>query len=843
MIIHRKVFLLCLLAFSAIAKLSAQPDLKLWYNHPAKNWNEALPIGNGRLGATVFGNVSEELLQLNEQTLWSGGPVNPNPNPMAPSYLPQIRKALQEEDYKGAQELAGKMQGLFSEAYEPLANVVIKQPLTDSAVNYYRDVNISDATAHTRFSVDGVDYTREMFVSAPDQVMVVHLTAGKKGALSFTASAKSLLYSYNAASGNDGMILKGIAPSHSDPNYKQTMEISVVYGDAEQCKGMRFELRMRIKSSDGMITCDTAGIHVQDATDAVLFLSAATSFNGFDKCPDKEGRDEDKIAGDYLKNAFAKSYDELKAVHIADYQSYFSRVSLQLYGSRMNNLPTDERLKQYNTGAADNDLEALYFQWGRYLLICSSRPDGLPANLQGIWSNEVRPPWSCNYTTNINVEMNYWMAETANLSELHEALINQVKRMSITGKETAKNFYNMPGWVVHHNSDIWALSNPVSGGPMWANWVMGSAWLCHHLWEHYAFTGDTVYLHQTAYPIMKEAAVFYLNWLIENKEGQLVTAPSTSPENEFITDKGYKGCVSVASAMDMEQIWDLFTNLIQAASRLHTDASFRDTLLAKRAKLFPLRIGKQGNLQEWYKDWTDADPQHRHVSHLFALFPGREITPFETPCYTEAVKKSLEVRGDAGTGWSKAWKINLWARLLDGNHAHKLIREQLKLVPVEEADYTKGGTYPNLLDACPPFQIDGNFGGASGIVEMLLQSGDGTVHLLPALPDVWESGSVSGLKARGGFEVVSMQWKKGKITKLVVSSALGGNLRLRLSDKIQFMGKGKLKPANGVNSNPFYSVSDYADVKKNFTKTVALKPFYEYDLPTQKGGVYTFTAR
>ena len=831
-------FSFLLLSFS---NLFSQQNLKLWYKQPAKNWNEALPIGNGRLGAMVFGNVNEELLQLNEQTLWSGGPVNTNPNPMAPTYLPQIRKALDDEDYKLAEELTQKMQGLFSDAYEPLGDLIIHQTFSGEATNYYRDLNISTATSHTNFSVNDVDYTREQFVSAPDQVIIVHLTASKKGMLNFTASIKSLLYYNNTENGNNEIIMKGVAPSHSYPNYVQSLEIPVVYNDPNKCKGMRFELKIKAKSTDGKITCDSTGIHVQDATEAILFLSAATSFNGFDKCPDKDGKDEDMIANKYLRDAFNKNYDDLLKAHVEDYQMYFNRVSLQLDGSNNANLSTDERLKQYTSGASDVGLEALYFQFGRYLLISSSRPDGIPANLQGIWNNEVRPPWSCNYTTNINVEMNYWMAETANLSELHEALINQVQRLSITGKQTAKNFYNMPGWVVHHNSDIWALSNPVSGSPVWANWPMGSAWLCQHLWEHYMFTGDKNYLQKMAYPIMKDAAVFYLSWLIQDKNGYLVTAPSTSPENEFVTDKGVKSSVSVASTMDMSLIWDLFTNLIQASEHLNIDEDFRKILMEKRSKLFPLQIGKNGNLQEWYKDFNDSDPHHRHVSHLFGLFPGRELSPIETPCFAQAVKKSLEIRGDEGTGWSKGWKINLWARLLDGNHAHKLIREQLKLVPVEEVDFTKGGTYPNLLDACPPFQIDGNFGGACGFVEMLLQSQDGAVHLLPALPDEWKSGKVTGLKARGGFEIVSMEWKDGKIINLSIKSNIGGNLRLRLPNKIEAM-NGGLKPAQSENLNPFYTIEKITcnDADKIVAKAMQLKPTIEYDLTTQAGKVYTF---
>jgi alpha-L-fucosidase 2 len=421
--------------------------------------------------------------------------------------------------------------------------------------------------------------------------------------------------------------------------------------------------------------------------------------------------------------------------------------------------------------------------------------------------------------------MNYWMVESGNLSELHEPLINLIKQLSVTGKETVKNFYNASGWTVHHNTDIWATTNPVSGSPMWANWPMGGAWLSQHAWEHYQFNGDKKFLAEVAYPLMKGAAQFCLEWLVEDKDGNLVTAPATSPENVFINDKGYKGTVSVATTMDISLIWDLFTNLVDASTALGIDEDYRTMLLEKRNKLYPLKIGKKGNLQEWYKDWEDADPEHRHVSHLFGIFPGRQISPLHTPELANAVRKSMELRGDGGTGWSKGWKINIWARLHDGNHAYKLIREQLKLTGVEGTDYANGGgTYPNLLDAHPPFQIDGNFGGTSGMTEMLLQSHDGAMNLLPALPDAWNNGKVTGLKARGGF-IVDITWKSKKIIEVRVHSALGNNLRLITSSKVK--GKG-LKTATGENSNPFY----------RSTISGQSNTFSSYDLATDPGKVY-----
>ena len=833
----RALFLLAALWLFASANSLAQ-SLKLWYKQPARDWNQALPVGNGRLGVMVFGRPDNELLQLNESTLWSGGPVNPNPNPDAPTFLPQIRKALEEENYELATALTKKMQGLYTESYEPLGDLLIRQPFSGQPTNYYRDLNITDATATTRFTVDGVTYTREVFVSAPDQVIVVRLTADKPGKLTFTATTKSILRYQLTATGSRELALSGKAPAHTDPSYYNANKQPVVYDDSTQCRGMRFALRVRAMPSDGTVTADTAGLHVTNATQVVLLLSAATSFNGFDKCPDKDGKNEKLLADTYLNAVARKSYAVLKQAHVADYQGYFNRMSLRLNANQDIGLPTDERLRQYTAGATDPALESLYYQYGRYLLISSSRTNGTAANLQGIWNPHVRPPWSSNYTININTEMNYWPAEMSNLSEMHQPLFNLIGNVAATGQATARNFYGAGGWVAHHNTDIWAVSNPVGnvgkGSPSWANWPMGGAWLCQHLYEHYRFTGDRTFLSQTAYPLMKGAAQFCLDWLVKDKDGYWVTAPSTTPENVFVLANGKHGEVSVATTMDMAIIRDLFTNVIEASNALNTDADFRQRLTDVQAKLYPFHVGKKGNLQEWYRDFEDVDPQHRHTSHLFALHPGRQIAPLTTPDLANAARRTLELRGDGGTGWSKAWKINFWARLNDGNHAYKLLRELLKLTGDESTDYKNaGGTYANLFCAHPPFQIDGNFGGISGMGEMLLQSHLGDVWLLPALPDAWSSGQVRGLRARGGFEIVSMDWQGGKISKLVVRSTLGGNCRIRVPNALNASGSLALKPAMGNNPNPFFQ----SEAVQGATTTQV------YDFQTEKGKVYTFVNR
>lgn len=805
-----RIFALLTIVVTLSTKQGYAQPLKLWYDKPATQWVEALPVGNGKIGAMVFGGVGDELLQLNESTLYSGGPLPKQIAPGASKYLPEIRKALLEnEDYGVADQLTRKMQGPYTQSYMPLGDLRITQKLDSKEVTeYYRDLDIERAVSTTRFKAGNVVYTREVFASAPANIIVVKITANKPGALTFNVSAASPLQSSLAAFKNGELVLTGKAPAHVDPSYYNPKgREHIIQLDTSGCNGMRFQARLKVITNTGTVKHEGDQLAIKNATEVVLYFTAATSFNGFDKCPDSEGKDEKALSRSYLAGALKAGYKQLLQQHLADYKKYFNRVSLEIYDSLgssnpQTKLPSNKRLLNYSKGAADPFIEMLYFQYGRYLLISCSRPGSPPANLQGIWNKELRAPWSSNYTININTQMNYWPAELTNLSEMHQPLFNFVKDLSVTGSRTAGEFYGARGWTANHNSDIWGLSNPVGdfgkGDPVWANWPLGGAWLARHLWEHYNYTGDKVFLKKTAYPLMKGATEFLFDWLVPDGNGHLVTAPSVSPENRFRDAKGKSQSVSVASTMDMAIIWDLFTNIAEASKILNADNGFRDSVLEKRSKLFPMQVGKKGQLLEWYKEFEEIDSQHRHVSHLFGLYPGYQITADQTPEFFDASKKTLQTRGDEGTGWSRGWKINWWARLHDGNHAYYLVRQLLKYTDNGKLDVHKGGgTYPNFFDAHPPFQIDGNFAGTAGMAEMLLQSHSGLIQLLPALPQAWSKGSVKGLMARGGFEV-NMAWANGKIVHAQIKSLKGNECIIKSESPLKLAGSSVVAQKEGA---------------------------------------------
>jgi alpha-L-fucosidase 2 len=777
------VFIFSTFCWNAVA----QSSNVLWYKQPADFFEESLVLGNGKMGATVFGGVESDKIYLNDITLWSGEPVNANMNPEAYKNIPAIREALKNENYQLAEELNKKIQGKNSESYSPLGTMEINNFHSGKTSNYHRELDISNAISKVSYEIDGVKYTREYFVSAPDQIMVIKLTSSKKGALNFEIKSSSLLKS-NVVVKDNILAMNGFAPIHENAGYPVIPSFLL-----EKERGTRFTALMKIKNKDGSLTNTSASLGLKNATEALIYVSIATSFNGFDKNPYTEGLNNKTIASANLDKAFAKSFDKVKQTHIADYQKFYNRVSLNLGKTTAPDLPTDERLLRYADGKEDKNLEILYFQYGRYLLISSSRTLGVPANLQGIWNPHLNAPWSSNYTMNINLEENYWLAENTNLSEMHLPLLSFIKNLSVTGKVTAKTFYGVDkGWAAAHNSDIWAMTNPVGQfgkeDPMWACWPIAGAWLSTHIWEHYIFTQDKNYLKKEGYQLMKGAAEFCLGWLVADKNGNLITSPSTSPENQYITPDGFVGATLYGGTADLAMIRECFDKTVKASKVLDIDVDFRGKLEVALAKLYPYKIGKKGNLQEWYFDWDDKDPRHRHQSQLFGLFPGDHITPLKTPELANAAKKTLEIKGDETTGWSKGWRINLWARLWDGNRAYKMFRELLRYVDPDGKKTEKprrgGGTYPNLFDAHPPFQIDGNFGGAAAVAEMLVQSDENEIRLLPALPDAWESGYVKGICARGGFEI-AMEWNNKTLQKVAVLSKNGGKTTLISGNKKQ----------------------------------------------------------
>ena len=789
-------------------------ESRLWYDKPAQVWTEALPLGNGRLGAMVYGNPGTEQIQLNEATIWAGKPNN-NANPDALQNIPKVRELVFASKYLEAQTLATeKVMSKTNSGmpYQPFGDLRISFPGHTRYTDYSRELSLDSARAIVKYMNDGVAYKREIITSFTDQVVIVQLTASKKNKITFNAFLTSPHQDVMIGCDGQTVTLDGVTSTH------------------EGLKGkVQFQGRLAVKTQGGRISCKDGVLAVEDANEATLYVSIATNFNNYLNI---DGNAAER-AKNYMDKALLHSYPEIKKAHTEFFKKYMDRVTLYL-GDNHSTETTDKRIENYSRSHDDN-LVATYFQFGRYLLICSSQPGGQPANLQGIWNDKLFPSWDSKYTTNINLEMNYWPAEVTHLGELYEPMLQLTREVSVSGRETAKVMYGADGWVLHHNTDIWRITGAVDKAPS-GMWLGGGAWLCRHLWEHYLYSGDTAFL-KSVYPMMKESALFYDQVMVkEPVHNWLVVCPSNSPEN---THAGSKGEATTAGGvtMDNELIFDLWTSVITGSKILHTDKEFANRLQNRLKEMAPYQIGHWGQLQEWMFDWDNPDDTHRHASHLYGLFPSNQISPFRTPQLMDAARTSLIHRGDPSTGWSMAWKVCFWARLLDGDHAYKLITDQLSIVRNEKK---QGGTYPNLFDAHPPFQIDGNFGCTAGIVEMLMQSYDGFIYLLPALPTRWNQGEVKGIMARGGFEM-DIKWNMGKVMKVIINSHNGGNCRLR--SLTQLKGKG-LTIAKGENTNPLYEVPTISKPlinEKADLNPVTLKRTYLYDLKTEAGKEYEVT--
>ncbi len=820
-IIQHKIFLLI---FGTLISIStfAQQNLKLIYDKPAKNWNEALPIGNGKLGAMVFGGAVQEHLQLNEETIWAGEPGNNVPKNTFDS-IQKVRRLINEGKFEKAQDLTNTTYPRtapkdlnYGMPYQTMGDLFLDFKGHENFKNYKRTLDIEKAISTVSYEINGVTFKREIFSSFADNVIMIKLSSNKKGRLNFTINASTPHKINSIFTEKNQLVISGTSGSVDNKigkiNFK-TVAIPVLKG--------------------GKLTSTKDQLNISEADEVVIYVSIATNFKKYN---DLSGNPDAKVS-EYLKSTLNKKYDaELKA-HVEKYQKYFKRVSLNLGTTEQTKKTTDIRIKEFgNTN--DPDLVALYFQFGRYLLISSSQQGTQPANLQGIWNYQLNPAWDSKYTVNINTEMNYWPAENTNLSEMHEPLFDMIQDLSVTGQESAKEMYHARGWNMHHNTDLWRITGIVDGG-FYGMWPMGGAWLTQHIWNHYLYTGDKEFLKKN-YEALKGCALFYLDVLQQDPSNKyLVISPSMSPENKYFKNVS----ITAGTTMDNQLVFDVFNNFINASKILNQDQNLSNEIKIALNKLPPMQIGQHNQFQEWLTDMDKTDDKHRHISHLYGLFPSGQISPFRNPELTEAAKNSMIYRGDKSTGWSMGWKVNWWARLLDGNRAFKLISDQLTPAPMETKGQS-GGTYPNLLDAHTPFQIDGNFGCTSGIAEMLLQSYDGYIYILPALPDALPNGSVRGLKARGGFEI-DMDWKNSKLTKLIIKSTLGGNARIRVAKNVHLKSKTSFTSAKGENSNEYYQVNAIKAPlisEKAHLNTIAIPETQVFDFKTEKNRTYNFTS-
>ena len=768
---------------------------RLWYQQAAKEWLQALPLGNGSMGAMLYGKVKNERIQLNAETLWSGAPLQ-EPVQDGTAVVETMRQlVLNEADYAGADAAAQKLQGPFTQSYLPLGELCLSFAHSGEETDYCRDLDLDTATARVEYCVDGVSFVRSAWISQPHGVMGVRLTASRPGQLTFDAQLATPLQTHSVETGDSSVRLVGKAPVHVTPSYWPDEE-PVRYDAGDGC-GMWFAAVVDIDAVGGTMTTDDDGLHVAGADEAVVWLAVDTSFTAHDALPTWQNKDPLAACQRRLERAMDLGYAAVYQEHLAEYKELFGSVELlveeNLDPAWQDDIATDQRLQTVVAGGKDHHLERLLFQYGRYLLVASSRPGTLPANLQGIWNDEVRPPWSSNWTTNINLEMNYWPAEVTGLSACHTALLDFVNVLQQTGSEVAATLYGCRGFAVHHNSDIWGTAHPVGGGrgkALWSMWPMAGVWLCQHVWEHFLFGQDVLWLRQHGYPLLKAAALFIEDWLVEDSQGRLITCPSTSPENAFLDQQQRAVAVSAAATMDMALIREHLQHCCEAAERLAVDAEHRDHWRELLQRLRPYQIGAKGQLLEWWQDVPEAEPGHRHMSHLYGLYPGSHIHEDTEPELTAAAEASLRRRLAAGgghTGWSRAWLMAFWARLRRPDDAELNLRE-----------FLVSSTLTNLFGNHPPFQMDGNFGYTAGVAEMLLQSHNGYLELLPALPPTWSCGEVRGLRGRGAF-TVDITWQDNHVTQAAIGSASGGRCSLLWEGPIQVLCDGRNVPVQRRN--------------------------------------------